>query len=220
MAGAAAAGGGDRTGGGGGVSEGYQVDPDALKMAATGINEAIGELKSLGIEESGDVGRGFSNVELTGMELGNAGLRSAFDGFCERWSWGVRTLVQDGNEIAQRLGLSAGLYYDQEQYVEKTLKDVVSADLGNPHLTQEQVEAQSWGKTLSDNPFNDVRHADYSEKSMQETLHHSAQTWKAEGRDMMDGPMGWQKHVADATGYGAEYDRAQNEMFGPEQQSQ
>ncbi|MEV6949379.1 hypothetical protein AB0N07_47250 [Streptomyces sp. NPDC051172] len=104
--------------------------------------------------------------------------------------------------------------------MEKTLKDVVSADIGNPHLTQEQVEGQSWSKTLSDNPFNDVRQADYSEKSMQETLQHSAQTWKAEGRDMMDGPMGVQKHLADVTGYGAEYDQAQDEMFGPEQKSQ
>ncbi|MFF3911678.1 hypothetical protein ACFYZJ_38440 [Streptomyces sp. NPDC001848] len=202
------------------MSEGYQVDPDALRMAAKGINEAIDELKSLGIDESGEIGRGFSNIELTGMELGDAGLRSAFDAFCERWSWGVRTLVHDGNEIALRLGLSAGLYHDQEQYVEKMLKDVVNAGMGNPDLTQEQVEAQSWGKTLSDNSFNDFRHADWSEKSIEEAAQHSAQTWKAEGRDVMDGPMGWRKQVADAAGYGAEYDRAQDEMFGPERKSQ
>jgi hypothetical protein len=115
------------------VSGGYQVDPEALKLAAEGINGAISELKSLGIEESGEVGRGFSNVELTGMQLGNAGLRGDFDAFCERWSWGVRTLVQDGNEIAKRLGLSAGIYYDQEQYTEGTLKDVVNAATGNPY---------------------------------------------------------------------------------------
>ncbi|MFF4909655.1 hypothetical protein ACFY2T_32895 [Streptomyces sp. NPDC001260] len=202
------------------MSDGYRVDPDALQTVAKGINAAIDELKSLGIDESGEVGRGFSNIELTGMELGNAGLRGAFDGFCERWSWGVRALVHDGNEIASRLGLSAGLYHDQEQYVENMLKDVVNASMGNPHLTQEQVEAQSWSKTLSDNSFNDFRHADLSEKSLQETLHHSAQTWKAEGRDMMDGPMGLRKDLADAAGYGAQYDQAQNEMFGPEQKSQ
>jgi hypothetical protein len=40
------------------VSGGYQVDPEALKMAAKGINEAISELKGLGIAESGEVGRG------------------------------------------------------------------------------------------------------------------------------------------------------------------
>ena len=187
--------------------------------SARGVNEAIDELKSLGIDESGELGRGFSNVELTGMELGSAALRSAFDGFCERWSWGVRTLVQDGNEIAMRLGLSAGLYHDQEQYVENTLKDVVSASMGNPHLTQEQVEARSWSATLSDNSFNDFRHADLSEQSMQKTIQHSEQTWKAEGRDLMDGPMGLRKQAADAAGYGAEYDRAQDEMFGPEQKS-
>ncbi|MET8957030.1 hypothetical protein ACWEO4_43775 [Streptomyces sp. NPDC004393] len=30
------------------MSGGYQVDPDALKTVAKGINEAIDELKSLG----------------------------------------------------------------------------------------------------------------------------------------------------------------------------
>jgi hypothetical protein len=199
------------------VSGGYQVDPEALKLAAEGINGAISELKSLGIEESGEVGRGFSNVELTGMQLGNAGLRGDFDAFCERWSWGVRTLVQDGNEIAKRLDLSAGIYYDQEQYTEGTLKDVVNAATGNPYLTQDQVEAQSWGKTLSDNPFTQVRDADYSEKSFEQSALHSAQTWQAEGRDLMDGPMGIQKKVADQVGLGQEYDQLQNNIAGPEQ---
>jgi hypothetical protein len=195
---------------------GYQVDPEALKLAAKGISGAITELKGLGIDESGEVGRGFANVELTGMQLGNSGLRGAFDAFCERWSWGVRTLVQDGNEIAFRLNLSAGLYYDQEQYAEGALKDVVNAAMGNPNLTQEQVEGQSWGKTLSDNSINDVLHADYSATSFEHGAEHSEQTWKSEGRDVMDGPMGVQKDVMDGMGAGKGYERLKDEMFGPE----
>lgn len=70
------------------VADSYQVDPDALNNTAKGIKDAIAELQKLGISESGEVGRGFSNVSLTGMQVGNPGLQGALDGFCERWSWG------------------------------------------------------------------------------------------------------------------------------------
>lgn len=39
------------------VADSYQVDPNALSSTAKGINDAIGELKKLGIDESGELGR-------------------------------------------------------------------------------------------------------------------------------------------------------------------
>lgn len=81
---------------------GYQVDPALLREAAQGINDTISALKSVGISEAADVGRGFSGLELTGLQAGSQDVRQAFSGFCERWSWGVRALVRDGNEIAGR----------------------------------------------------------------------------------------------------------------------
>ncbi|WP_327069987.1 hypothetical protein OG500_30940 [Kitasatospora sp. NBC_01250] len=97
----------------------------------------------------------------------------------------MRRLVHDGDEIALRLGLSAGMYYDQEQYASGMLKDVVNAAMGNPDLTQDQVEAQSWDTTLKDNEVTQIGHADYSAASFQKAMLDSAATWDAEGADVL-----------------------------------
>ncbi|MFB7667266.1 hypothetical protein ACFC1R_25540 [Kitasatospora sp. NPDC056138] len=172
------------------MADSYSVDPNALTKAADGINNAIGELKTLGIDESAEVGRGFSNIDLSGVQVGHGGLHDSFSKFAERWAWGVRSLVQDGNEIAERLGLSAGLYHDQEQYVSGAMKDAVNAAMGNPDLTQEQVEKQSWSKTLSDNPYTQVRDADFSAESAAAATKHMKRTWQGEARDVVEHPAG------------------------------
>ncbi|MDH6133293.1 hypothetical protein P3T37_002688 [Kitasatospora sp. MAA4] len=166
------------------MADSYQVDPNALKNTAKGINDAVAELKTLGIDESAEVGRGFSSLSLTGMQVGNAGLQSALDDFCGRWGWGVRTLVHDGTEIADRLGLSAGRYYDQEQYASGVMKDVVNAAIGNPDLTQEQVEKQSWSQTWDNNPYTQVTNPDYSKASFDQAAADTRKTWAAEGKDI------------------------------------
>ncbi|WP_052681977.1 hypothetical protein [Saccharothrix sp. ST-888] len=167
------------------MAEWYRVDPEALKQTAAGINDAIGELKSIGMVEGAEVGRGFTHLELTGVQAGSQDVKAVFDEFCERWSWGVRALVQTGTDIAEKLHLSAGLYNDQEQYVSGVAKDVANAALGNPDLTREQVEGRSWGRTLADNPFTQVRDADYSAKSYQDAAVHTAATWKSEEADLL-----------------------------------
>lgn len=160
--------------------DGYAVDPQTLQQAAKGIEEVIETLKPLGIGGSADEGRGFSGLELSGMQLGSAALKSALDGFCERWSWGVRSLVQDGNEVAKRLGLSAGAYYDQEQYLVGTLKDVANAAIGNPHASSGQVEKESWSQMAAgDRP-------DYSAKSFQDSWQHTGKVWSGETEDLKE----------------------------------
>ncbi|MFD0263538.1 hypothetical protein ACFVH7_35295 [Kitasatospora indigofera] len=163
----------------------YQVDPQALKLTAKGINDAIGELKAVGFAEGAGAGRGFTGLELSGMEISTPDCKDALDEFCERWQWMVRALVQQGNEIAQKLDLSAGIYQDQENYVSGALKDVVSAAMGNPNLTQEQVEGRSWGQTFADNQYTQARDADYSAKSFQEAAVHSEATWKGVEADVL-----------------------------------
>ncbi|GAA4880970.1 hypothetical protein [Kitasatospora terrestris] len=165
---------------------GYQVDPQALKSTADGINHSIEELKSIGIVENAEIGRGFDNLSMTGMQIGFADLQQVFDEFCERWAWGVRAMVQDGNQIAERLHLSAGLYHDQEQYISGVAKDVYSAAMGNPNLTQEQVEGRSWEETLKDNPISQVANADYSAQSFEAAANHSAAAWKNTEADLLD----------------------------------
>jgi hypothetical protein len=194
---------------------GYQVTPAMLQETAKGINDTISALKDLGVEGTADAGRGFSDMELTGMQVGHAGLMNAFNSFCDKGSWGVRTLVQDGNTYAEQLGLNAGAYYDAEQYASGTFKDLYADALGNPDLTDQQVEAQSWSTTLADNPLNDVLHPDYSAASADKAQADIAATWKAEGRDAMNGFEGMNQTLAQQAGVGAQFNQAEDDMFGP-----
>ncbi|KDN80675.1 hypothetical protein [Kitasatospora cheerisanensis] len=155
-----------------------QVDAQALELTAKGINDSIKELESVGFAEGAGAGRGFSLLELTGLEIGDQGCRSAFEDFCERWALVVRELVQEGNEIAERLNLSAGLYHEQEKYLSDSLKLVVNSAMGNPNLTGEQVTAQSWRQTLSDNTVSQIANADFSAQSFQAAAVHQQASWE------------------------------------------
>jgi hypothetical protein len=194
---------------------GYQVSPAALQETAKGITDSIDALKGLGIDGTADAGRGFSDMSLRGMQVGHAGLQNTFDEFLSRWSWGVRTLVQDGNQIAQQLGLNAGAYADAEQYATGVFKDLTADVMGDPHLTDSQVESRSWSQVLADNPIHDLTHPDYSAGSWSQAGQHIAQTWQAEGRDMANGPMGLTQQAADAMGIGQQFNHAEDEVFGP-----
>lgn len=193
--------------------EGYQVDPAALQQTANGINDTIGALKNVGIDEAAETGRGFSGMSMSGMQVGHQGLQQAFSGFCERWSWGVRTLVQDGTQFAQRLGLNAGTYYQMEQYGVGVLKDAVNAVAGDPHATNQQVESGSFSDIINkDTP-------DFSAASWQQTGQNAATTWSGVGRDVMEGEMGVNKTIADTVGLGSQFQNAENQLFGPPPQT-
>ncbi|WP_431675989.1 type VII secretion target [Kitasatospora sp. KL5] len=164
----------------------FRVDPEALRLTAKGINDAIAELEGVGGASGAGVGRGFDGLELTHAQIGAPNCKAAFDEFCERWQWMVRGLVQTGNEIADKLDLSAGIYHEQEQYLSGTMKDVVTAAMGNPNLTQEQVEGRSWRQTLADNPASQIAGADYSAQSFEQAAQHSYGTWKGVEADYLE----------------------------------
>ncbi|MFE0187226.1 hypothetical protein [Streptomyces sp. NPDC058989] len=88
------------------------------------------------------------------MECGDDGLAAALESFCDRWGWGVRSLMQDANQFSKKLGLTAGIYYEQEQYVSDALKQTANAAIGDPSKTAEQLHKTSWGDIAADNPFN------------------------------------------------------------------
>lgn len=148
---------------------GYDVDPAALTLAASGINGVITELRDLGIVGTGDLGRGFSNMGLSGMDVGHAGLTSATDTFLSRWAWGVRTLVQDGNEIGLRLDLNAGAYALMEDYAVDSLQTMSLNLVGDPTASGEDMD---WGD-VGDN----ITQTDYSPESMQEAHDRMGETW-------------------------------------------
>lgn len=114
------------------------VDPTTLAIAAQGINDTIGELNDVGALGVGEVGRGFSSLQLTGMEAGAPDLASAFADFCARWGWGLRALVQDANRLARSLDLSAGIYHHEDAFIDEAFKVLGASAFADPRLAGQQ----------------------------------------------------------------------------------
>ncbi|MFF5635438.1 hypothetical protein [Streptomyces sp. NPDC012825] len=156
---------------------------EALAAIAKGIDLAHAELKDLGMAGQAAMGRGFSGLALSGIELGYGGLTSEFETFCDRWEWGVRALTLRGNGFAQGVGLSAGSFAEQEQYVKDSIKIGVNSLNGNPHLSEDDVKKMSW-ETVRDQQAWDG--ADWSEKSFTDTYQEVKQTWQNTAYDVED----------------------------------
>jgi hypothetical protein len=179
------------------MADGFSVDRGALTETARGINGAIGALKGLGLDETAEVGRGFSGLALSGLQAGHADLASAFGGFCDRWSWGVRTLVQDGDQFAARLDLAAGIYADTEQYLTGVAKNVTAALAGDPHQSESQAAGASWSQdaaavTGTQTPGGDATWAQVDQQASRQ--------WTTVGRDELKVPDEVRRFLTDATG--------------------
>jgi hypothetical protein len=169
------------------MADGFTVDASALQETAKGVNGVIGALGKLGFAEEAEVGQGFAGLSLNSLQVGWTPLESALGGFFGRWQWGVRTLVQDGNQISGRLGLAAGAYNDAEQTVIAAAKDAVDATVGDPHLTDAQVAQGSWAQAAGDTPAQAPD--TFSKQAWEQASQQIAATWKAEGSDVVhNGP--------------------------------
>ncbi|MFI8293959.1 hypothetical protein ACIGBL_32975 [Streptomyces sp. NPDC085614] len=155
----------------------------ALAEIAKGIDLAHSELKELGMTGEASTGRGFSDLALSGLELGHGGLTSEFETFCNRWEWGVRALTQRGNGFAQGVGLSAGSFAEQEQYIKDSFKIGVNSLNGNPHLSEDEVKGMRWD-TIRDQHTWDG--ADWSGESLSEAHGEVKQNWKNTAYDVED----------------------------------
>ncbi|GAA2677465.1 hypothetical protein [Streptomyces lunalinharesii] len=129
---------------------GYRTDPEAFEQLTKGITAAISELKELGFDIEAQLGRGFDRLSLDATECGDDGLASVFSSFCDRWGWGVHNLMQEANDFSKKLGLTAGNYYEQEQYASDILKQGVNAAVGDPNKTAEELHGTSWSKLGND----------------------------------------------------------------------
>ncbi|WP_258044861.1 hypothetical protein [Streptomyces sp. SM11] len=85
-----------------------EVSPAAVKNIQDGLRKAIAELRETGDAAGASMGSGFEDLSMTGMEAGHMGLATDFEDFCERWEWGVRSLVQNASALAGNLGIAAG----------------------------------------------------------------------------------------------------------------
>ncbi|MFD8025614.1 hypothetical protein ACFV6G_35020 [Streptomyces lavendulae] len=172
---------------------GEQPDLDVSKAAlgqiARGITDCLAELKELGSIGTASLGGGFSELKLSGMQSGHAGLTSELDAFCERWGWGVRSLVQQANVFAAGVGLTAGMVYEQDHYIQGGFKVLANAAIGgNPYASEKDLVDKDWGEVLSDNPYTNLRDPDYSVESLAESKKNSDEAWKQTGEDIANRP--------------------------------
>ncbi|WP_051722411.1 hypothetical protein [Streptomyces albus] len=187
---------------------------ESVHLITKGLNAAIGELKEIGSATDAVMGSGMRNLELTAMEAGGAELADAFEGFCDRWEWGVRALVQDANELAARLGLAAGLLHEEDRYWGATFKVTANAVVatGNPHATEEEIAEQSYREIVTpDAP-------DYSAESFRQAGEDMKQTWLDTGRGVVTEGQGGQaaSGLRDLIGMDDDaYAQGVDEVFGP-----
>ncbi|MBK3580706.1 hypothetical protein JHN63_44425 [Streptomyces sp. MBT65] len=198
---------------------GEDLKAEGLELIAKGLTEALGELRELGMVGVAGAGRGFNDIGLSGLELGKDDVTDAFGSFCTRWEWGVRTLINEGNKFALGVGLSAGTYYETEQYVEGTFKVVANAAIGNPYASEDEVTRQSWGDIYNSGIYSG--NTDFSADSWKQANENVEQGWKDAGRDVMTsstmGPMGLNPQNLHGT-FGVsdtEYEQWLDSTFGP-----
>lgn len=192
---------------------------EGMNLVAKGLTDALGELKELGMVGMAGAGRGFGDIALSGLDLGHEGLAETFGSFCERWEWGVRSLINEGNAFAVKTGLAAGTLYEVEEYVEGTFKVVTNAAIGNPYASEDEVTQMGWGDIATSGVWGgDV---DYSQESWDQAGENIRQGWKDAGRDVMTshtvGPLGLNpENLHDTFGVSdAEYDQMLDDTFGP-----
>ncbi|MGW1005075.1 hypothetical protein [Streptomyces sp. NPDC002520] len=194
------------------------IDYTGLDQIARGITQTLAELKELGIDSLAGVGRGFSNLELSGLQLGHEDLTAKFTSFCERWEWGVRALVAEGNTFAEDVGLSAGTMHETDQYIGDALKIGVNSAVGNPYASEDDVSKMSWSQ-LSQSSADALTHPDFSKDSFDEAWQNSKQSLKDAGRDAMTGSPGIPGVSVDnmtrAAGAGDDYSRILDGIWGP-----
>jgi hypothetical protein len=168
------------------MASGFTVNPDSLNETAQGINDTLSDLDKLGFSETAGTGMGFTGLTLSELQLGHSGLTSAFRGFTGRWQWGVRSLVQDGNQISQRLGLNAGAYYQADQKVIGSLKDLVDAAVGDPHMTDAQAASASWSQDAAEFTGAKTPEGNMTWSQAEQQIE---STWSAEGKDVLQNGM-------------------------------
>ena len=134
------------SGGGGGGADELQVGESTVRTLTKGISAALDELREIGTSTDVAQGSGFDEMVLKKMEAGDEELADAFEGFCEEWEWGVRGLLADADDVAQALGLAAGMTWEEDRYRAAALKSTVQAasPFSNPHAGEKDLQDKGY----------------------------------------------------------------------------
>lgn len=106
------------------VSEGpdFSADLDALRSASVGIS---GVLATPGAHP-------VDHIDCDPVSLGHDRLSGTTKDFCDRWQEGIRNLVQDGQQIADRLVQTVNAYRQADASARDALKIAASSgEAGN-----------------------------------------------------------------------------------------
>ncbi|MEU1405013.1 hypothetical protein ABZ471_22100 [Streptomyces sp. NPDC005728] len=199
----------------GGDGADLHLDKASVAKFTQGVGKIIDELGDLGGSTGSVMGKGFSELSMTGMEAGHHGLSVDFEDFCERWEWGVRALVRDASQLANRLGLAAGTLWEHDQYVEGALKVGANSLMGgNPHASEEEIAKQGWGDVFTP----DYLDPDWSAESFEKAGQDMEQTWKDTGRTVLTEGQGGRQSQMLNEAFGVsddQWNQALDETFGP-----
>lgn len=172
--------------------QGFQVDPDALRLTAKGINTIIEELNNvgatgMGLSGAGEAGTGFFLISLTNMQAGHPDVAAALSEFCHRWSWEINQLIDGANKIATDLNLDAGDYRDAEHYLAGVAKTLTRDAIGDPYAT-DRAEDQTWAQVTHYGP--DLTPAD--------AIDHTGQVWsRVEHEAVQAWSKPWERYLPD-----------------------
>jgi hypothetical protein len=165
------------------------VDPNALRQAAEGINGVISKLSG-GVMGSytGQLGRGFDDLALTGEQMSHPDAKAGMDNFVQRWEWGTRALVSKASDIGHALHMGAGMIEKQDQYFNNAGKGMVNDLVGDPSLQSQTTynpdgsvaavgtDDMSWGQMVNHN-LNQLAHPDWSAQSFRDALPQLQNSW-------------------------------------------
>jgi len=128
-----------------------QVPEETVRQLTQGITDALNELREIGTDTDAAQGSGFDEMSLSKMEAGDDALAQSFEGFCEKWEWGVRGLMADADAIAEGLGLAAGMSWEEDRYRSAAIKGTINAvnPMGNPYASRDGLSTVGYADLAS-----------------------------------------------------------------------
>jgi hypothetical protein len=102
------------------MSAGFEVDLHALVEAAEGVNGTMADLQNNKVSDIGG----------SAADYGDGDLAGTVSDFCARWEIGVQHLVNDAEQVANRLYLSAAAYAKAERANIASLTGILQSRTG------------------------------------------------------------------------------------------
>ncbi|GCD44274.1 hypothetical protein GKJPGBOP_03967 [Streptomyces paromomycinus] len=101
-------------------ADGFSVDLDALREAASGIRTTLDAMATKKV----------SDIDAPKEAFGHDALASAVVDFCDRWNIGVSHLASDGAEVSDRLNHCVKSYERAERHIKASAQGILQSSSG------------------------------------------------------------------------------------------